>query len=65
MLIDGAAKARSILDKIDSITSNDSNIPMIFIIGLILLRILRVFTSSFYAKCAGPNLVKNVENKFC
>ena len=65
MLIDGAAKARSILDKIDSITSADSNIPAIFIFILILLRILRVFTSSFYAKCAGPNLVKNVENKLC
>ena len=65
MLIDGAAKARSILDKINSVTSNDSIIPAIFILNLILLRILRVFTSSFYAKCAGPNLVKNVENKFC
>ena len=65
MLIAGAAKARSILDKIDSIASNDSNIPIFFIFILILLRILRVLTGSFYAKCAGPNLVKNVENKFC
>ena len=65
MLIDGAAKARSILDKIDSITSNDSNIPVIFIFTLILLRILRVFTVSFHAKSTGSNLVKNVEDKFC
>ena len=65
MLIAGAAKASSVLDKINSIASNDSIIPAIFILSLILLRILRVFTSSFYAKCAGPNLVKNVENKFC
>ena len=65
MLIDGVAKVRPRLGKIISITSNDSNIPAIFIFSLILLRILRVFTSSFHAKCAGPNLVKNVENKFC
>jgi len=65
MLIDGAAKARSTLDKITIIINEDSNIPAIFIFILILLRILRVFTVSFYAKCAGPNLVKNVENKFC
>ena len=65
MLIDGAAKARVTFGKITSITSNDSNIPAIFIFILILLRILRVFTVSFYAKCAGSNLVKNVENKFC
>jgi len=32
---------------------------------LLLLRILRVFTASFHARCARSSLGKNVENKFC
>ena len=64
MLIDGAAKARVTFGKITSIANNDRNIA-IFIFLLILLRILRVFTSSFHAKPAGSNLVKNVEDQFC
>ena len=64
ILIDGAARTWSKHGKITSIANNDRNIA-IFIFLLILLRILRVFTSSFHAKPAGSNLVKNVEDQFC
>jgi len=65
MLIVGAAKAGLSIGKIDNIISSDRIITAIFISILLLLRILRVFLNSFHARYPGPNLVKNVENKFC
>ena len=65
MLIVGAAKVVPIPDKITVLPITTAIFRQFSFFTLILLRILRVLSGSFYAKCAGPNLVKNVENKLC